>query len=73
MWIGQEKPTIAGGFKFVQKTQISWSNFLADLKAQSKHCDKNPGSFGYKIFKRNNCGGLCLLGSSENPCKLGVK
>ena len=48
-------PQWPGVLDLFRKPKISWSNLMADLKGQSKHCDKIHGSFGYKIFKRNNC------------------
>jgi len=41
-------PNWPGVLGLFRKPKISWSNFLADLKTQSKHYDKTPGSFSYK-------------------------
>ena len=43
--LARANPQWPGVLDLFRKPKISWFNFWADLKAQSKHCDKTPGSF----------------------------
>ena len=52
MHIGQGKPTSSENYRFVQQIRNIAIQFLMDLKAQSKHRDKNCPIWMYtKLFE----------------------
>ncbi len=50
MWVGQGKPTNSEYYRFVQQIRNIAILFLIDLKAQSKHRDKNCPFWMYTIL-----------------------